>query len=42
MATLVALLGVAGLNGVLLNAAVLRVRRALAGWHDRLAAMASV
>jgi NitT/TauT family transport system permease protein len=37
-----ALLGVAGLNGVLLNAAVLRVRRALAGWHDRLAAMASV
>jgi len=35
-----ALLGVAGVNGVLLNAAVLRLRRRLAGWHDELAAMA--
>lgn len=37
-----ALLGVTGLNGVLLNAGVLRMRRAIAGWHDRLAAMANV
>lgn len=37
-----ALLGVAGLNGMLLNAVVMRVRRAIAGWHDQLAAMASV
>jgi NitT/TauT family transport system permease protein len=35
-----ALLGVTGLNGVLLNSCVLRLRRWLAGWHDRLAAMA--
>jgi NitT/TauT family transport system permease protein len=36
-----ALLGVFGLNGMLLNAAVMRARRAIAGWHDQLAAMAS-
>lgn len=35
-----ALLAVTGLNGVLLNAAVLRLRHRLAGWHDSLAAMA--
>lgn len=34
-----ALLAVAGLNGVLLNALVLRLRRWLARWHDELAAM---
>jgi ABC-type nitrate/sulfonate/bicarbonate transport system permease component len=37
-----ALLGVMGLNGVLLNLAIVRARRAIAGWHDRLAAMATV
>jgi ABC-type nitrate/sulfonate/bicarbonate transport system permease component len=36
-----ALLVVAGVNGVLLNAAVVRGRRTLAGWHDQLAAMAA-
>ncbi|MEJ8856573.1 ABC transporter permease [Variovorax robiniae] len=35
-----ALLAVAGLNGVLVNALIVRLRRALAGWHDKLAAMA--
>lgn len=35
-----ALLVVTGVNGVLLNAAVVRLRRRLAGWHDDLAAMA--
>lgn len=35
-----ALLAVAGFNGVLLNQAVLFLRRRLAGWHDALAAMA--
>ncbi len=35
-----ALLTVAGLNGVLINVLIMRLRRALAGWHDRLAAMA--
>lgn len=37
-----ALLGVAGLNGVLLNLVVVRARRAVAGWRDQLAAMANV
>ncbi len=35
-----ALLAVAGLDGVLLNAAILRLRRAAAGWHDGIALMA--
>ena len=37
-----ALLGVMGLNGVLLNAAIVRLRRSVAGWHHGLAAMANV
>ena len=40
IAEMFALLAVTGLNGVLLNAVVLRLRRRLAGWHDSLAAMA--
>ncbi|MBS0447777.1 MAG: ABC transporter permease [Proteobacteria bacterium] len=35
-----ALLTVAGLNGVLLNALIVRLRRRLAGWHDDLADLA--
>lgn len=34
-----ALLAVAGLNGVLLNALIMYLRRRVAGWHDMLAAM---
>ncbi len=36
-----ALLAVAGLNGVLLNQVIVRLRRRVAGWHDQLAAMAN-
>jgi len=36
-----ALLAVAGLNGVLLNEVIVRLRRRICGWHDRLAAMAN-
>jgi NitT/TauT family transport system permease protein len=35
-----ALLAVTGVDGVLLNAAILRLRRHFAGWHDSLAAQA--
>jgi NitT/TauT family transport system permease protein len=35
-----ALLAVAGLNGVLLNEVIVRLRRRTCGWHDRLGAMA--
>jgi ABC-type nitrate/sulfonate/bicarbonate transport system permease component len=36
-----ALLAVAGLNGLLLNQAIVLLRRRIAGWHAQLAAMAS-
>lgn len=38
--TMFALLAVAGVNGVLMNQVVLGSRRRVAGWHDRLSAMA--
>ena len=35
-----ALLAVAGANGVLFNALLVRLRRGVAGWHEGLAALA--